>query len=160
MKKILILAATTALIAGGCGGKDDAKTEAKAEEAKVEMTEAATDTAEKMDTKAEEAYGSGTEGSAEGMSAEDREVMMAGCTSEGGTEEACGCVIDAMEETLSPGTLQMMIDGSRAEANGNEEAAAEIMSNMTEEQGVEMMGLMPIMMECDPEMMDRALNGQ
>lgn len=167
MKKILMIAASTALILAACGGKD--KTDAKVEEAKVAVTE----TAAKVETQAEEAYGSdtkevkteetygsGTEGAASAlMSSDDRALMVKSCVDDGSSEANCGCAIDAMDGTLTKGTVDLLVSGTKMEMAGDAAGAMKVLENMSIEQQTELMSYLPKVGECDPAMLQKMMGG-
>lgn len=174
MKKLIVLAASTALIMAACGKKDK-DTAAAAEEAKVEMTEKAAETVKTAETKAEEtygsdskdmekdmdqSYGSGTDGAAVGvLSSEDHSYMVESCMTEGDTKSDCTCVVDAMGNTLSAETAGMFVKMSKLEEAGDDEAAMKIMGTMNPSQQNELMSFLPKIGECNPDMLQRMMSG-
>jgi len=171
MKKLIILAATTALIAGGCGKKEKAET--KMDDAKVEMTDAAektmgSDTKESTygsDSKektagsateestygsdsAEKTAGSGTETTSNGLSAGDRTMMVDSCVKDGTSQEVCACTVGKMEESLSDDAMNLLVKIVKTEASGDEAAAMELMTGAPQAQGMEIMTAMMAAESC------------
>lgn len=171
MKKFLMIAASTALILSACGSKD--KVDTKVEDAKVEVTKTVTETADKMEAQAkdaygsdtkdaahEETYGSGTEGAASAlMSTEDRALMVKSCVDDGSSEANCGCAIDAMDGTLTKGTVDLLISGTKMEMAGDAAGAMKVLENMSVEQQTELMSYLPKVGECDPVMLQKMMGG-
>ncbi len=174
MKKILILAASTALVLAACGKKDEATAKAKVDEAKVEVTETAKDMAE---TKAEDSYGSdskemdhaedkdssygsGTEGAAVSvLNEDDRAFMVKSCVDDGSATADCECAVDAMNGSLSAETANMFVKMGRLEEAGDAEGAMEMMSSITPAQQSELMAYLPKIGECNPEMLQKMMGG-
>jgi len=140
MKKLILVAATAALIAG-CGKKD-------AEEVKTDSETVVAEVTETVETKTEEVV----EAATSGLSADARKAMMESCEEEGQTAEACGCTIKVMEDGLSEETLALIAKAAMMD----DDAASEkfMQDNMTEAQGMEFFGIMPGLMECDPNFME------
>jgi len=172
MKKLVILAASFALVAGACGKKDKVEGAGDAVAEKVEVaTDAATEKA--MDAKdsaksygsgekeaakeATESYGSGKKESMAGkLSDGDRDAMLTSCMAEGQSKEICGCNIKVVEGGLSEETLAVLVKSSKiAEADGEAAGEKYMTENMSQAQGVELFGIMPQLMECDPSMADK-----
>jgi len=175
MKKILVLAASTALIFAACGKKDKETVAAAADEAKVEVSEKAAETMNAAEAKAEEAYGSDSKdmekdmdhdsyGSGDGaaagvLSSADRSYMVESCVAEGDTKSDCTCVVDAMGSTLSAETAGMFVKMSKLDEAGDAEAAMQLMGSMTPAQQNEVMGFLPKIGECNPEMLQKMMSG-
>lgn len=158
MKKLIILAAGFALVAGACGSKD--KVDAAAEKAAAKVENAAETVADKageakdaMVDKAKEAtesYGSDSEHMAN-MS--HSEILSKSCTNDGDlSAKDCACTVKVMTDNLSAGTLTVFATGTKIKmADGEEAGNKYMMDNMSQENAAEWFGVQPKLMQCSPE---------
>jgi len=168
MKKLIILAATTALIASGCGKKDKSNvdsavdnTKAAAESVKNSASDAAAKvekTADSAKDAGQEAYGSGTKdgGSDAALGSADRKFLVESCEAEGQSNEACECSVKAMEDGLSSETMKVMLKSARlAETDGDAAGEEYMLSNLGPDNQAEFFAVMPALMACDPSMLEK-----
>lgn len=173
MKNLVIIAASVALIAGGCGKKDKVEDAAGKVAEKVETTADAAakkagdmkdKVAEKVDG-AKESYGSDSEkeaakesygsdsGHMEGkLSDADRKMMTDKCLDEETiSAEGCACTVKVMESGLSEDTLGVFLTASKLDQEKGAGAGdAYLQANMTDTRGMEFFGIMPKLVDCDP----------
>lgn len=161
MKKLVILAASVALIAGGCGKKDKVSDAANKAADKVEKTtDAAVNKAGEtkdavMDKAGEmkEGYGSDSGHMDSKLSKADHALLMKSCLDEEKSKEICGCALSAMDDGLSKETLAVLVQSTKVEnSDGAEAGQAYLENNLDQAQAMEFFGVMPKLMECDPSM--------
>lgn len=81
----------------------------------------------------------------------DKQALFDSCLTEGETKETCSCMVDAMEENLSPALLKKMATAAKDGSSDPSEMMGEL---SVEEQG-EFMKLIPSIMTCSmPEGME------
>ncbi len=176
MKKLILLTASLALIAGGCGAKDKVDT-SKVENAAEKVAEKAGDAKEAVAEKAgaakdamtdkmadaKESYGSGEKEESHGsdsahmdLTQADRDLMVKSCEDDGQmSAEGCACSVKVMEDGLSKETLMVVVNATKVAAKDGDAAGEKyMMDNMSQAQGMEFFGVMPKLMECDPKMAD------
>jgi len=113
---------------------------------------------DKMDG-AKESYGSGEKEESHGsdtakISKAEREMMVKSCVDDGQlSAEGCVCSVKVMEGGLSKETLMIMVNSTKIAAKDGDAAGEKYLTeNMTDAQGMEFFGVMPQLMQCDPEM--------
>lgn len=164
MKKVIILAATVALFAGACGKKDKVEEAAnkadnvaekvveKATDAKNAVVEGSKDTAE--------AYGSGDKKESYGSDSDHMgnlteasyKALNQACLDEGKSAEICACSTKAVSG-LKTTTIDKLVQSVKAQAEGGAEAGDNYLrENLTQAEGLEIFGVTPKLMECDPSL--------
>lgn len=74
----------------------------------------------------------------------EKEALLKSCTADGETKETCSCIVNAMEENLSPALFTKVAKASADEGKNPEDLLNELSAD---EQG-EFMTLIPAMMTC------------
>ncbi len=159
MKKMIMLAASFAILAGACGKKDKVEEAAtKVDNVAEKVVEKATDAKDMASEAAKEtteAYGSDSDHMKSKFSAADHELMMKSCIDEGKSKEICGCAMTAMNEGLSKETLGVLVQSTKVElADGAEAGQEYLTNNLNQSQQMEFFGIMPKLVECDPTILD------
>lgn len=159
MKKLVLLAVSAALIAGGCGKKDKVNEAAnkvadkvekttdaavnKAGETKDAVMDKASETKDAVMDKAGETkdavmdkagdmkdgYGSDSGHMDSKLSEADHALMMKSCMDDEKTKEVCGCALSAMNDGLSKETLGVLVQSTKVESADGPEAGQAYLEN-------------------------------